>query len=88
MLHLGGTRILGMLVTMDGEQGAEMLRLVQPETAIPVHYDDYGVFKSPLADFLTAVRRERPPVRIVPVKRGDVVPLPVPATYPAETAKG
>jgi len=82
VLHLGGTRILGMLVTMDGEQGVQMLRLVQPQAAIPVHYDDYGVFKSPLADFLAAVRRDRPPVRIVSMNRGDVVPLPVPVTYP------
>ncbi len=79
VLHLGGTRILGMLVTMDAEQGVQMLRLVQPETAIPVHYDDYGVFKSPLADFLTAAGREALAVRIVPMQRGEVLPLPVPA---------
>jgi L-ascorbate metabolism protein UlaG (beta-lactamase superfamily) len=51
LLHLGGTRVLGILVTMDGKQGLEMLRLVHPELAIPIHYNDYDVFKSPLADF-------------------------------------
>src|SRR5688572_24660545 len=36
LLHLGGTRVLGILVTMDAEQGVEMLRLVAPELAIPI----------------------------------------------------
>src|SRR5215213_6252283 len=46
LLHLGGTRVLGVLVTMDDEQGVEMLRIIQPEKAIPIHYNDYDVFKS------------------------------------------
>lgn len=56
LLHLGGTRVLGVLVTMDAEQGVEALRILQPELAIPIHYDDYPVFKSPLGDFLEAAR--------------------------------
>ena len=55
MLHLGGGRVLGMLVTMDGEQGVELLRIVEPKVAIPIHYDDYDVFKSPLSEFRAAV---------------------------------
>ena len=51
LLHLGGTRVLGVLVTMDAKQGLEMLRLVRPRLAIPIHYNDYDVFKSPLSDF-------------------------------------
>jgi L-ascorbate metabolism protein UlaG (beta-lactamase superfamily) len=51
LLHLGGTRALGILVTMDAKQGVEMLRIVQPTIAIPIHYNDYTVFKSPLEDF-------------------------------------
>src|SRR4051812_28549346 len=51
LLHLGGTRVLGILVTMDASQGVECLRIVQPRRAIPIHYNDYDVFKSPLADF-------------------------------------
>jgi L-ascorbate metabolism protein UlaG (beta-lactamase superfamily) len=51
LLHLGGTRVLGIMVTMDGKQGVEVLRLVNPGTAIPIHFDDYDVFKSSLADF-------------------------------------
>lgn len=57
LLHLGGTRVLGVLVTMDAEQGVEALRILQPKKAIPIHYDDYPVFESPLEDFLEAAKR-------------------------------
>jgi len=56
LLHLGGTRVLGILVTMDADQGVEAIRILEPETAIPIHYNDYPVFKSPLSDFQAAVR--------------------------------
>ncbi len=57
LLHLGGTRILGVLkVTMDGEDGVRMMQVVRPKKAIPIHYNDYDVFKSPLADFARAVQ--------------------------------
>lgn len=55
LLHLGGTMVLGILVTMDAEQGVEALQIVQPQLAIPIHYNDYDVFKSPLSDFQHAV---------------------------------
>lgn len=51
LIHLGGTKVLGVMVTMDGRQGVEALRLTRPRVAIPIHYDDYTVFKSPLSDF-------------------------------------
>ncbi|HEX2915648.1 MAG TPA: MBL fold metallo-hydrolase [Chloroflexia bacterium] len=51
LLHLGGTRIFGLMLTMDGRQGVETLKLIAPDMAIPVHYNDYTVFKSPLEDF-------------------------------------
>lgn len=57
LLHLGGTRVLGILVTMDAEQGVEALNIIDPKTAIPIHYNDYAVFKSPLEDFKQAVTR-------------------------------
>ena len=57
LLHLGGTRVLGVMkVTMDGEDGVRMLQLVVPKHAIPIHYNDYTVFKSPLSDFQKAVK--------------------------------
>ena len=55
LLHLGGTRVLGLLVTMDAEQGVEAMRIIDPRTAVPMHYNDYTVFKSPLDDFNKAV---------------------------------
>jgi L-ascorbate metabolism protein UlaG (beta-lactamase superfamily) len=56
LLHLGGTRALGILVTMDADQGIEMMHLVKPEVAIPIHYNDYDVFKDPLENFQRAVQ--------------------------------
>lgn len=55
LFHLGGTRILGILLTMDAEQGVEAIRIINPREVIPIHYNDYEVFKSPLEDFKHAV---------------------------------
>jgi L-ascorbate metabolism protein UlaG (beta-lactamase superfamily) len=58
LLHLGGTRILGVFkVTMDGKDGVQLMQIVQPRHAIPIHYNDYDVFKSPLADFAREVKQ-------------------------------
>src|SRR3954447_8704037 len=43
LIHLGGTRILGILLTMDAKRGVRALRRVAPRHTIPVHYDDYTV---------------------------------------------
>ncbi|MEU4426987.1 MBL fold metallo-hydrolase [Actinoplanes sp. NPDC024001] len=53
LIHLGGTRLLGLTLTMDGRQGAELTGLIRPRLTLPIHYDDYRVMKSPLGDFLT-----------------------------------
>src|SRR3954469_24779899 len=55
IFHLGGTRIMGVLLTMDAEQGVEAIRIINPREVIPIHYNDYEVFKSPLEDFRKAV---------------------------------
>jgi L-ascorbate metabolism protein UlaG (beta-lactamase superfamily) len=58
VLHLGGTTLPGgLVVTMDGRAGADLIELVHPSSAIPIHYNDYGVFKSPLSDFREEVTR-------------------------------
>ncbi len=54
LFHLGGTRVLGVMVTMDDKEGVEAIKIIKPETAIPIHYNDYDVFKSPLEDFKRA----------------------------------
>ena len=56
LLHLGGTKVLGIMVTMDAKQGVQMLRTVNPQRAIPIHDNDYDVFKSPLSDFQREVQ--------------------------------
>ena len=63
MLHLGGTKVLGVLLTMDAQQGVDLLDLLQPRQALPVHYDDYGLMKSPLADFRRRGRTTTTPGR-------------------------
>lgn len=56
LLHLGGTRVLGVLVTADSRHGVRMLKTINPREAVPIHYDDFDVFHSPLSDFQEAVR--------------------------------
>lgn len=76
VLHLGGTRILGLvLVTMDGRQGVDLLEMLEPANAVPIHYGDYGVFRSPLAEFDREVTARRPSTRVRRLARGRVVPL-------------
>jgi L-ascorbate metabolism protein UlaG (beta-lactamase superfamily) len=55
LLHLGGEHELGVRATMDGEHGLEMLQIIRPERAIPIHFNDYDVFTSPLSDFTSEV---------------------------------
>jgi L-ascorbate metabolism protein UlaG (beta-lactamase superfamily) len=75
VLHLGGTKILGVLVTMDGDQGAQLMDLLSPRVTVPIHYDDYGVFHSPLSDFIDACRRRHLDDGVRPVYRGETVAL-------------
>ena len=77
VLHLGGTRLPGgLMVTMDAIQGANLLELIRPRLAIPVHYDDYPLFTSPLSDFRAEVDRRGLTGLVRYVERGDTVSLP------------
>ena len=83
--HLGGTRIpfgKGLLVTMDGRQGAELLELVRPRRTVPIHHGDYGVFADPVETFLAECER-RGLTGVTPVPRGVRVPLADPGPAPA-----
>lgn len=71
LLHLGGTKIADILVTMDGKQGVQTLKLIAPHKAIPVHFDDYTVFTSPLDDFKQRVRDEHLEESVVYLNRGQ-----------------
>jgi L-ascorbate metabolism protein UlaG (beta-lactamase superfamily) len=57
LLHLGGTTVMGIMLTMDGKEGVEMFRIINPKRAIPIHYNDYDVFKSKLKDFQIQIRK-------------------------------
>jgi L-ascorbate metabolism protein UlaG (beta-lactamase superfamily) len=76
IVHLGGTRLLGMLLTMDARQGVEAAELIKPGLTVPVHYDDYQVFTSPLSDFLTRAG-EHGLTGVSPITRGETLSLPV-----------
>ena len=75
VVHLGGTRVLFSTVTMDAPMGVEFLQVVDPTVAVPVHYDDYRVFTSPLADFLQAADAAGEGGRVRPVRRGERISL-------------
>ena len=79
LLHLGGTRLpagarlpFGLTVTMDGAQGTGLVELLNLPRAIPVHYDDYTVFASPLRDFEAHMQRRGWGDRIIHLARGEL----------------
>ena len=78
LLHLGGTRVLGIMVTMDAEQGVEAMRIVDPRTTIPIHYNDYEAFESPLEDFKLAVNEAGLADRVHYLGHGDTYEFEVP----------
>ncbi|MEO3869107.1 MBL fold metallo-hydrolase [Nonomuraea sp. B12E4] len=70
--HLGGTRLFGtLLVTMDGEQGASWVALINPHTVVPVHYAEYTASTSPLDDFRHHVEQAGLADRVVYLRRGE-----------------
>jgi L-ascorbate metabolism protein UlaG (beta-lactamase superfamily) len=79
ILHLGGTRILGLLLTMDAKQGIDMLKLVEPKIAIPIHYNDYTVFRSPLSEFQEEVHKSGRGHAVRYLRHGETYRFDVPA---------
>ncbi|GAB2737205.1 MBL fold metallo-hydrolase [Nocardioides pakistanensis] len=75
VVHLGGTRVLFHTVTMDADQGVDFLRRVGPRQAVPVHYDDYGVFASPLSAFTRQAGLAGLGHLLTEVRRGETVAL-------------
>ena len=73
--HLGGTKVLGITVTMDARQGADLVELLKPPVTVPVHYDDYSLFASPLGEFVAEVARRRLPGAVRPGMRGETISL-------------
>ncbi|TDK99383.1 MBL fold metallo-hydrolase [Mycobacterium paragordonae] len=82
ILHLGGTRLpagsrlpFGLTVTMDGQQGAGLVELLDLPKTIPIHFDDYTVFASPLAEFTREMTRRGMGDRVVEIERGGSVSI-------------
>ncbi|KAJ9668757.1 hypothetical protein H2201_001002 [Coniosporium apollinis] len=76
LIHLGGTTIPSpkiplLMVTMDAKQGIQLMRLIKPDLTIPIHYDDYDVFLSPLSDFKKAVEEAGLSEKVVFLDRKD-----------------
>ena len=71
LMHLGGTKVMGILVTMDAKQGVEALRIIHPRRAIPIHYNDYPIFKSTLEQFMRAVDEANLDTKIEYLYHGD-----------------
>jgi L-ascorbate metabolism protein UlaG (beta-lactamase superfamily) len=40
LLHLAGTTVMGIMLTMDGKEGVEMYKIINPKKAILIHYND------------------------------------------------
>ncbi|KAK4096069.1 hypothetical protein N658DRAFT_490234 [Parathielavia hyrcaniae] len=76
LAHLGGTTIPGphmplLMVTMDGRQGVQLMRLVDPDVTVPIHFDDYDVMLSSLDDFKKEVAAAGLEDRVVYLDRGE-----------------
>lgn len=80
LIHLGGTKVLGILLTMDAAQGVRALQIIKPKAAVPIHFDDYTVFKSPLEDFKAAVARASLPTQVHYVDHGGTHRFQVPTS--------
>jgi L-ascorbate metabolism protein UlaG (beta-lactamase superfamily) len=87
LLHLGGTKVFGLLVTMDARQGVKTLKLINPRKAIPIHYNDYTAFKSPLADFQRASADNGFEDRVHYLHQGETYTFEIPTSrcQPSET---
>jgi L-ascorbate metabolism protein UlaG (beta-lactamase superfamily) len=76
VLHLGGARLPGgLMVTMDAGQGVDLLALLKPRRAVPVHFDDYDVMTSSLSEFRTEVERRGFGDCVTYLERGERMPL-------------
>ncbi|TVY75777.1 hypothetical protein LSUE1_G004478 [Lachnellula suecica] len=76
LVHLGGTSIPApnlplLMVTMDAAQGLQLVQLINPDMTIPIHYDDYDVFLSPLSDFKKAMDHAGLSDKVVYLDRKD-----------------
>jgi L-ascorbate metabolism protein UlaG (beta-lactamase superfamily) len=78
LFHLGGTTVMGIVVTMDAKEGLEMLKIINPKKMIPIHCNDYDVFKSPLEEFQAEVRNASLEDKVHYIRHGETYNLQIP----------
>jgi L-ascorbate metabolism protein UlaG (beta-lactamase superfamily) len=71
LIHAGGTTLFMTVVTMTGEQAVRATEITRPHTAIPIHYNDYSVFMSGLADFRAAAAKSSAATEFHYLAHGD-----------------
>lgn len=71
LIHTGGTTFLVTVVTMTGEQGVKAVEITKPRTAIPIHYNDFSVFRSGLDDFKNAAETSTASTEFVYLAHGE-----------------
>lgn len=76
LIHLGGTTIPSpkvplLMVTMDSKMGVQLMQVINADVTVPIHYDDYDVFLSPLSDFRKAVDDAGLSSKVVYLERGE-----------------
>lgn len=71
LIHTGGTTFLVTIVTMTGEQAVRAVEITKPRTAIPIHYNDFSVFRSGLDDFQRAAEASTTPTQFVYLAHGE-----------------
>ncbi len=65
--------------SLDGPMGVDFVARCAPSVVVPVHHDDYTVFRSPLSDFVERFAASGTPAVLRSPRRGDVVSLEPPA---------
>jgi L-ascorbate metabolism protein UlaG (beta-lactamase superfamily) len=78
LFHLGGEQFVGLSASMNAKKGVEAISLLKPCVAIPIHYDDYTNFSSPLDEFQQLVHRAKLKTNVQYVQRGYTYTFAVP----------
>src|ERR671916_11718 len=63
------------ITSVPGVHGPQPVAKLRPPVTVPVHYDDYDRFASPLGDFVREVAARRAPGEIRAVTRGGTISL-------------
>jgi L-ascorbate metabolism protein UlaG (beta-lactamase superfamily) len=76
VLHLGGTRVGPLMVTMNAQQGLEAMRLLRPRTVLPVHHNDYPLMKEGVEVFRSGAAQAGLGDRVVVLRHGETYNAP------------